>query len=116
MFDRFYRSENAINSPITGSGLGLYLTKYFVELHNGSISVESKRSDKGQHLRSGCQWTVKLIKEKPMYKVLVVDDDASLRLSVKSTLLATERFEIDEAYDGLDAVDKVKTTTLTWSF
>lgn len=43
-----------------------------------------------------------------MYKVLVVDDDASLRLSVKSTLLATERFEIDEAYDGLDAVDKVK--------
>lgn len=42
VFDRFYRSENAINSPITGSGLGLYLTKYFVELHNGSISVESK--------------------------------------------------------------------------
>ena len=43
-----------------------------------------------------------------MIKVLVVDDDSALRLSVKETLQQTGRFEIDEAIDGMDAVAKVK--------
>ncbi len=42
VFTKFYRSKNAKSSPIKGSGLGLYLAKYFVELHKGSISVESE--------------------------------------------------------------------------
>ncbi|HEX4922771.1 MAG TPA: CHASE2 domain-containing protein [Bdellovibrionales bacterium] len=41
IFLKFYRSQNAKSSPIKGSGLGLYLAKYFVELHNGDIAVES---------------------------------------------------------------------------
>lgn len=41
IFDRFYRSKDATNSKITGTGLGLYLTKYFVGLHSGQITVES---------------------------------------------------------------------------
>lgn len=43
-----------------------------------------------------------------MYKILVVDDDAGLRLSVRSTLTATGRFLVDEAFDGLDACEKIK--------
>lgn len=43
-----------------------------------------------------------------MFKILVVDDDSGLRLSVKSTLQSTRRFEVDEAFDGLDALEKVK--------
>ncbi|MCH2533338.1 MAG: sigma-54 dependent transcriptional regulator [Bdellovibrionales bacterium] len=43
-----------------------------------------------------------------MFKVLVVDDDSSLRLSVKSTLSETGYLDIDEAFDGVDAVEKVK--------
>lgn len=42
IFVKFFRSRNAKASPIKGSGLGLYLAKYFVELHNGRISVESQ--------------------------------------------------------------------------
>jgi signal transduction histidine kinase len=42
IFDKFYRSKNAKSSLIKGSGLGLYLAKYFVELHNGTISVDSR--------------------------------------------------------------------------
>lgn len=42
VFMKFYRSSNVKNSPTKGSGLGLYLAKYFVELHKGTISVESK--------------------------------------------------------------------------
>lgn len=41
LFMKFYRSSNAKSSPIKGSGLGLYLAKYFTELHNGRIFVES---------------------------------------------------------------------------
>ena len=41
IFMKFFRSKNAKSSPIKGSGLGLYLAKYFTELHKGSISVES---------------------------------------------------------------------------
>ena len=42
VFTKFYRSKNAKSSAIKGSGLGLYLAKYFVELHQGSISVDSQ--------------------------------------------------------------------------
>jgi signal transduction histidine kinase len=41
IFLKFYRSKAAKASPIKGSGLGLYLAKYFVELHGGEIQVES---------------------------------------------------------------------------
>jgi signal transduction histidine kinase len=41
VFDKFYRVKNDASHVIKGSGLGLYLVKYFVELHGGKISVES---------------------------------------------------------------------------
>lgn len=41
IFMKFFRSKNAKSSPIKGSGLGLYLAKYFTELHRGRIFVES---------------------------------------------------------------------------
>lgn len=41
IFMKFFRSKNAKSSPIKGSGLGLYLAKYFTELHQGQVFVES---------------------------------------------------------------------------
>lgn len=43
-----------------------------------------------------------------MLKVLVVDDDQGLRLSVKTALAVTQRFDIDEAFDGVNAMEKIK--------
>ncbi len=43
-----------------------------------------------------------------MLKVLVVDDDQGLRLSVKDALTAAGQFEITEAFDGVNALEKVK--------
>ncbi len=40
-------------------------------------------------------------------KVLVVDDDQGLRLSIKNTLINTERFDVDEAFDGINALEKI---------
>jgi len=42
VFEKFYRVKNDTSHKVKGSGLGLYLVKYFVELHGGSITVESK--------------------------------------------------------------------------
>lgn len=40
LFDKFFRGKNSAISQ-QGSGLGLFLVKYFVELHNGRIYIES---------------------------------------------------------------------------
>jgi len=53
LFEKFFRSRNAKSSPIKGSGLGLYLAKYFVELHNGHVFVTSA-------LGKGSTFTVQL--------------------------------------------------------
>ena len=37
VFEKFYRAENASNSNAGGSGLGLYIGKYFIESHKGKI-------------------------------------------------------------------------------
>lgn len=42
IFDKFYRVKNDSTHSIKGSGLGLYLVKYFIELHNGNITVSSE--------------------------------------------------------------------------
>lgn len=56
VFEKFYRIKNDANHSIKGSGLGLYLVKYFVELHGGAVSVESE-------LGKGTKFIVKLINQ-----------------------------------------------------
>jgi two-component system, NtrC family, response regulator HydG len=41
-----------------------------------------------------------------MLKVLVVDDDQGLRLAVKSALVSSNRFAVEEAFDGINALEK----------
>jgi two-component system phosphate regulon sensor histidine kinase PhoR len=42
LFKKFSRSEKGTSERVKGTGLGLYLAKYFLELHGGSIRVESE--------------------------------------------------------------------------
>lgn len=42
IFDKFYRIENDFVRHTRGSGLGLSLVKYIMEVHGGSVSVKSK--------------------------------------------------------------------------
>ncbi|HEY3335765.1 MAG TPA: HAMP domain-containing sensor histidine kinase [Candidatus Limnocylindrales bacterium] len=43
IFERFYRGSEANEARSTGSGLGLAIVKSIVDMHHGSIAVESRR-------------------------------------------------------------------------
>ena len=53
IFDRFYQATNADSDNVVGTGIGLSLVKELVDLHKGTITVESK-------LNLGSTFTVKL--------------------------------------------------------
>ena len=41
LFQKFFRAKNNATTEVGGSGLGLYLCRYFIEAHQGSIEVVS---------------------------------------------------------------------------
>jgi len=44
LFKEFYRGDNAINSKVVGSGIGLLLVKNYVDMHGGNISCTSQEN------------------------------------------------------------------------
>lgn len=59
IFDKFYRLEHSRASQTGGTGLGLAIAKTIVELHSGSIDVESS-------LENGTVFTVRLRVDGPL--------------------------------------------------
>lgn len=62
IFDRFFQVEDVSN---TGTGLGLSLTKELVELHGGSIRIESR---KNEGTRFSLLFPLEVLKETPKQK------------------------------------------------
>ena len=117
IFERFYQSATNKKLGLSGSGIGLNLAKEMVQLHKGSINVESSEGE-------GATFTVSLpieklneqaqeniekaeeelpepdeevaVKGKPV--VLLVEDNEDFRTFMKDTLL--EKFTVHEAEDG----------------
>jgi signal transduction histidine kinase len=53
LFTKFFRGNRIPGDEIKGSGLGLYLSKYFIELHHGRVEASS-------HKGMGSRFTIQL--------------------------------------------------------
>lgn len=56
IFDRFYRADTSRTHTVTGTGLGMAIVKSMVQLHHGSISIDSE-------LDEGTVFTISLPKQ-----------------------------------------------------
>jgi signal transduction histidine kinase len=56
IFAKFYRGVREKNIGIRGSGLGLYLVKYFIELHGGTIEASDNPG-------GGAAFTINLLRK-----------------------------------------------------
>lgn len=119
IFERFFQSGQPGQYVNQGSGIGLAITREFVKLHNGAITVESE-PDKGtcftvrlpfkpageeeaaamteappQKLLSNGK---KKNRNKKKQTILIVEDNEDFRFYLKDNL--KEHYEIIEAQDG----------------
>lgn len=130
LFKEFYRGENAVNSKIVGSGIGLLIAKKYITLHEGTIECISQ-------LNSGTSFVVsvpvKETDEEPVeiridsradtvvqqpgelwheeesdkaFTVLIVEDNDDLRRFLQQTLQS--EYNIILASDGEEAWEVVK--------
>lgn len=124
LFEKFSRLDTATSNEIEGTGLGLVITKKYVDLMEGKIWFESE-------YQVGTTFyvdiTQKIMNNKKLgsisepvkaenkinyidcsaYKVLIVDDN-KLNIKVASRLLEPYKFMIDTVTNGKDCINKVK--------
>ena len=126
IFDRFYQAKFGSKSNLSGSGVGLSLSKEIAKLHGGDIRVDSK-IHKGStfelllpttlkiHLDKNIQKKDPVAEEEEPFdiklnpsdkKVLLVDDNADMREYVIGIL--SEFFEVRQARDGKEALDLLR--------
>ena len=133
LFREFYRSENAVNYKIIGSGIGLMLVKNYVVMHRGQVNCVSKENE-GSTFRVAIPFkelekqknTVAIQNEQPAHvtvtdmkmtlqplndiqksdiHILIVEDNDDLRNFMLYPL--RNEFEVSTAADGIAAWDMI---------
>ena len=121
LFTKFERLDVELNTTTEGTGLGLAITKSLVEMMNGKINVQSEYKKGSIFVVQIPQKISQLSKIKTTTssseivndvsykdkKILIVDDN-KLNIKVARRALKDFDFIIDEAYDGLECLEKVK--------
>ena len=128
IFEQFRRMDEKNDKNLEGIGMGIAITKRFVDLMGGQVYVESEVG-KGTTITivlpqqivdartiAEQPWKkldvteqVKEWFEVPDYRVLVVDDN-KINLKVAAGALTPYHFKVDEAKSGQQAIDMVSTT------
>ena len=117
IFDRYYQSKNTADPSVTGTGIGLHLTKEYLQLHGGSITVNSKLGE-GTTFTAFLPTNIKM-KEQPLpaephqqaegpetesrkANLLIVDDNDEFRQFLCGEL--AEQYNIHQAANGEEAL------------
>lgn len=119
LYNKFDRLDVEKNSTIEGTGLGLAITKKLVELLKGTINVESEYGEGtkfnviipqriGNNTSKEEQVIVNNMIDYSDKKILIVDDN-KLNIKVAKRNIEELNFkEIDECYNGLECLEKIK--------
>ena len=123
LFTKFERLDVEMNSTTEGTGLGLAITKSLVEMMGGKINVQSQfgkgsifivylpqKISKHQSEKIDIninELPIENQKDLSGKKILIVDDN-KLNIKVAIKALQDFNFEIEECYDGLECLEKVK--------
>ena len=125
LFKKFDRLDVEKNTTTEGTGLGLAITKSLVEMLGGTINVQSQFGigsvfvvqipqkisilvepvDKKNLNKMNLNKQV--IFETNDKKILIVDDN-KLNIKVACRALKDFNFDIDECYDGIECLNKIK--------
>jgi len=87
-----------------GTGLGLSITYNLVKAHNGEIGFTANKN-KGTDFIVSFPTT----KTDKAARILIVDDDASIRMLLKEAFSRNKAYLVDEASNGVDACIKLGT-------
>jgi CheY-like chemotaxis protein len=116
IFDRFRRIEDEFYVESSGLGLGLSITKAYVEMLGGTISVESKSGEGSVFLFTiPLKYDLVEKKAKPVYQfnvsknsgnqtILVAEDD-SINFLLLKKILELKNYKVLRASNGQEAVD-----------
>ncbi len=110
IFETFAREESEYAHQVTGTGLGMAITKSIVDMMGGTIELQSQVK-KGSKFHIILDFKKADIKEKdmklPPWKILVVDDNEELCMSAAANLeeLGTHA---DWLTDGAEAIEQIE--------
>ena len=119
VFEPFTREKTSTVSKIQGTGLGMAITKNFVDLMQGKISVETAPNEGTEFI---INLKFKLSEEKISevaeenisatevdfaQKKLLLVDDIEVNREIAKMLLEGNGFIVDTAADGAEAVEKI---------
>jgi CheY-like chemotaxis protein len=116
IFEMFSQVDRPLNSPRGGLGIGLHLVKRLVEMHGGTIDVQSGGAGHGSRFTVRLPATIESATvaapaaadtphaAAPARRILVVDDNAD-NAELLATLLQIEGHDVHTAHDGLDAIN-----------
>ncbi|MAS97237.1 MAG: hypothetical protein CMO55_28940 [Verrucomicrobiales bacterium] len=121
MFEQFMHRGNDVSN---GLGIGLTLVRSLVEIHQGTISVESEGTDKGstftvrfpllsqspeqRSLRASeppATVQAKLSFEPPRDRKILIADDNETATFAMQMIFEMEGYEVEVASDGVEAVE-----------
>ena len=84
IFNRFYQADNQNKGANAGTGIGLALTKSIVQMHHGTINVESE-------LNQGSSFTVKLLLGRKCF-----ENDLEVTFTKKSELATVQEHSLPD--------------------
>ena len=119
VFDSFAREHTVTESGITGTGLGMAITKNIVDLMGGTIHLTSKQGEGSEFIVTlECELADKTVQDKQSScpkaekkhldysgkEVLLVEDN-ELNREIATEILKSLGMKVDYAADGMEAVE-----------